>query len=71
MPDAVESAPGKQALLYAMNSDYCVLEFRERDDGTMVVMEITEHLEQLEEMYANENETDDIGLRTGVTDGSE
>jgi hypothetical protein len=39
----------REAIHYALNSDYCVLEFEETDDG-MQILDITDHVRQLEEM---------------------
>lgn len=53
MGEPVDSPEGKKVIAYAMNNDYCVLEFSELDDGSMYVADITDHLRQLEKMHAN------------------
>lgn len=45
----MNSDKGKQILAYAMNSEHCVLEFSELDNGEMHVVDITDHVEALEE----------------------
>jgi hypothetical protein len=52
MPDKVpvKSEKGKQILAHAMQKDYCVLEFSTTDDGVNQVMDITEHVQELEEI---------------------
>jgi hypothetical protein len=42
----------REAIHYALNSDYCVLEFEETDDG-MRIVDITDHVEALEEKINN------------------
>lgn len=59
MTDEFEGTPlgsekGKEILAWAMNQDYCVLEFTKMDDGTTRVMPITDHVEMLEDKYVNE-----------------
>lgn len=49
MAPNVRSDTGKSILQYAMASEYCVLEFQEQEDGSMNVVEITEHVKRLEE----------------------
>lgn len=44
----MKSEKGKEILMHAANSEYCVLEFEEMDDGSMQVRDITEHHRQLE-----------------------
>lgn len=46
----VHSDKGKAMLAHAMSKEHCVIEFKEQDDGTMTVADITEHVEQLEKM---------------------
>lgn len=46
----MRSETGKEILLHAMSKEYCVLEFNTMDDGTEHIVDITEHVEQLEEM---------------------
>jgi hypothetical protein len=46
----MDSEKGKAILARAMQEDYCVLEFDTRDDGTTTVADITDHVQQLEEM---------------------
>lgn len=43
-----KSEKGKEILAYAFNEGDCVLEFQEQPDGTVTVMDITEHVRQLE-----------------------
>lgn len=43
----------REAIHYALNSDHCILDFSKNDSGDMVIAEITEHVEQLEEMHTN------------------
>lgn len=45
----VDSPKGKQILAYAFEEGDCVLEFNEMDDGSLHVVDITEHVRQLEE----------------------
>lgn len=42
----------REAIYYALNSDYCVLEFKEGADG-MRIVDITDHVEALEEKVNN------------------
>lgn len=51
---ALRSEPGKKMLAHALSNEYCVLEFNELDDGTMHVVDITEHVKQLEEWAREE-----------------
>jgi hypothetical protein len=44
---------GPEILAHAYNSGYCVLEFKTRDDGTTIIMDITDHVEQLEKKVNN------------------
>lgn len=56
MPDGgteMTSDQGAEILAHAYHSDYCVLEFKERDDGTKIIMDITDHVEQLEKIAEN------------------
>lgn len=54
MKSEVDSPIGKQILVYAMNSDDdVVLEFSENDNGEKMVLDITEHVEQLERKVNN------------------
>jgi len=50
----LQSDKGKQMLAHALSNEYCVLEFNEMDDDTMHVVDITEHVEQLEEWAREE-----------------
>lgn len=50
----LRSEQGKQMLAHAMSKDYCVLEFQEPEDGEMRVLDITDHVEQLEEWAEQE-----------------
>lgn len=50
----MDSEKGKEILAHAMASEYCVLEFNEMDDGSMNVVDITEHVRQLEEKVNND-----------------
>lgn len=43
----VGSELGKEILMYATNQDYCVLEFKQNDDGMRVAV-ITDHVRELE-----------------------
>lgn len=45
----MRSEKGKQILAHAMAQEYCVLEFSEMDDGSHRIVDITEHVEALEE----------------------
>ena len=49
----MHSDKGKQILVHAMNKEHCVLEFTEQPDGEMHVMDITDHVEALEELVEN------------------
>lgn len=51
MPDnePADKDAAREAIHYALNSDYCVLEFQQSDDG-MRIVDITDHVKQLEEM---------------------
>lgn len=53
MTDKLRSKKGKQILAHITSKDYGVLEFNKMDDGTIMVCDITEHVEQLEEMHVN------------------
>jgi hypothetical protein len=44
----MKSDRGKEILAHAMAQDRCVLEFKQQDDGTHVIMDITDHVEALE-----------------------
>lgn len=57
---SVRSPQGKEIIAYAMNSEYCVLEFTEMDDGSMTVADVTDHLRQLEEMHANNDPAEPV-----------
>lgn len=50
MPEAKEHSQAVEAITYAMNSEKCILDFEENDNGEMVITDITEHVESLEEM---------------------
>lgn len=54
----------KEILAYAFNSEYCVLEFTELDDGEMHVTDVTDHLRQLEQMHINNDPAAPMDLRT-------
>lgn len=57
MPDEdaeMKSEKGKEILSYAYHSDYCVLEFDTKEDGTKTVTDITDHVQALEEIVNNE-----------------
>lgn len=60
----IQSKIGKQLLAHAMAEEYCVLEFRDTEDGDLLVADITEHLQQLEKMYVNDDSERPIELRT-------
>jgi len=49
----IDGERGKQILAYAMNEGDVVLEFNEMDDGSLHVVDITEHVRQLERMHTN------------------
>ena len=56
----MKSAPmhsdrGKQILVHAMQKEYCVLEFQQMDNGEHRVMDITDHVEQLEKKVENKD----------------
>jgi len=51
----MKSERGKEILVHAMQEDYCVLEFTKMDNGEHRVMDITEHVEQLEEKVENKD----------------
>lgn len=51
----MHSDTGKSILVHAMSSEYCVLEFKEMDDGEHRVMDITDHVEQLEKKVENKD----------------
>lgn len=45
----MRSDRGKEILAHAMSEDYVVLEFSKMDDGSHRIVDITEHVEALEE----------------------
>lgn len=45
----------REAIHYALNSDYTVLEFNLLDNGEMDIAEITKHVRQLERLH-NDND---------------
>ncbi len=49
MPTPMHSDKGKQILAQAMEEGRTVLEFTENESGEHIVMDITDHVEQLEE----------------------
>jgi len=51
----MKSSRGKEILIHAMSNEYCVLEFKEMDNGEHRVMDITEHVEQLEKKVENKD----------------
>lgn len=50
MTEKLDSPAGKQMLAHVMQQEYCVMEFKKREDGGYTIADITEHHEQLEEM---------------------
>jgi hypothetical protein len=50
----MDSEKGKAILAQAMQEDYCVLEFDTREDGQTMILDITDHVQQLEEMANND-----------------
>lgn len=55
MPELEDQPAAVEAITYALNSEKCVLDFRENENGEMVVTDITEHVESLEELVNNDN----------------
>ena len=54
MPE-VDTPVGKQMLAYAMNKDEdVVLEFSENESGEKVIVDITDHVSQLERKVNND-----------------
>lgn len=45
----MRSDRGKEILAHAMSKEYCVLEFSEMDDGSHRIVDITDHVETLEQ----------------------
>jgi len=48
MVDFEDRTAAEEALLHAMSKDYCVLEFKVLDNGERRIMEITDHVQELE-----------------------
>lgn len=51
----VNKQKGKEILMHAVKEEYCVLEFSRMDDGSMNIVDITDHHKQLEEMAGVDN----------------
>lgn len=49
----MRSDKGKEILAHAMAQEYCVLEFSKMDDGSHRIVDITDHVEALEEKVNN------------------
>lgn len=54
MPELEDKPQAVQAITYALNSEHCVLDFTEDENGEMVITDITEHVESLEELVDNQ-----------------
>lgn len=46
----LRSERGKEILAWATNQDYVILEFNEMDDGSTMIVDITGHVQELEEI---------------------
>lgn len=54
MPELEDQPQAAQAITYALNSEHCVLEFSENENGEMQIMDVTDHFEALEQLAENE-----------------
>lgn len=63
-PEVVDKDAAKEAIYYALNSEYCVLEFSEVENGDIHIADITDHVEQLEKMHVNSDTGSPLDLRT-------
>lgn len=63
-PEVEDKDAAKQAIYYALNSEYCVLEFSEMESGDIHIVDITEHVEQLEQKHVNSEPDSPLDLRT-------
>lgn len=52
----LDTEKGKEILMYAVEKEHCVIEFSKMDDGSMNIIDITEHVERLEEQAGVRNE---------------
>lgn len=50
----MRSDRGKEILAHAMSKEHCVLEFSQMDDGSHRIVDITDHVQVLEEKNKND-----------------